>query len=117
MYAMLTTVAPECHELQDGVNANLAFWKAHPGAPPAELVARSDAKGTTIVIDEQTERAGSPFIRASPRSAAPVDPRTTIALPGAVPGEVEPYDRHTSTPRASPAALEVEEESDRLLDI
>eukprot|EP00873_Tetraselmis_striata_P021131 jgi/Tetstr1/441395/TSEL_029643.t1 len=43
MYAMLTSVAPECQELHANVLSNLAFWKAHPQAPPQFMLARSRA--------------------------------------------------------------------------
>lgn len=38
MFNMLVAVAPECRELQDGVNENLAFWKNHPETPPPDML-------------------------------------------------------------------------------
>jgi hypothetical protein len=112
MYAMLTTVAPECQELQKGVDANLAFWKAHPEAPPAELMPSSDAKKAGGTSDDQADQNRSMRIAASPPITARAhSPEVEASLPGSVP------DRAPLTPVASPARLPTEAESDHLLDV
>jgi hypothetical protein len=119
MYAMLTTVAPECHELQGDVNANLVFWKAHPEAPPVELMPGNDAKATTAIGNGQSGQSGSPFIRPSPGSTAPMGcSETMVPFPGALPNETATYDdRYNLVPVASPATLASEGQSERLLDV
>lgn len=76
MYAMLTSVAPECHELQDSVLANLAFWKAHPSAPPSLLTnalplpkLNATSATTTDVFALDADASASPLLPPAPASA------------------------------------------------
>lgn len=102
LYNMLAAIAPECHELLDGVNGNLDFWKSHPEAPPPGLLASKASSEESLA--EETPPAES-FSHAPPQLGGDAPAAAFLS------GRLTPHGSSKPRTRAPPSRHRLSQES------